>query len=228
MGCNSYHIVETAYISLLVIAASQDTFIQIFITSQNSARSKQYTEEVNMNKPVRLLKHPVHPMLVVFPLGLLATGVIFDLIAMFTGKQNFYGVSYWMIAAGIVGGLLAAIFGFTDWLSIHPNTRAKSVGGWHGLGNLTIVILFAISWWLRSQDPNRVPSTLAFSLSLLGGLMALVTGWLGGELVYRLGMAVEQGANENAPNSLTHDQPLTPRQTPQSERRKQTGGRSGD
>ena len=181
-----------------------------------------------MNKPVKLLKHPVHPMLIVFPLGLLATGVIFDLIAKFSGNNGLYGVSYWMIAAGIVGGLLAAIFGFMDWLSIHPNTRAKRVGGWHGLGNLTIVILFAISWWLRSTDPNRVPSTLAFSLSLLGFLMALVTGWLGGELVYRLGMAVEEGANENAPNSLTSDQPLPRIQNPQGERRKQTGGRSGD
>ncbi|MGE5462868.1 MAG: DUF2231 domain-containing protein [Syntrophothermus sp.] len=179
-----------------------------------------------MNRPVKLLKHPLHPMLIVFPLGLLSGGVIFDLIAKFTGNQGFYVVSYWMIAAGIVGGLLAAIFGFMDWLSIRSDTRAKSVGMWHGLGNLVIVLLFAASWWMRSNDSNNVPGTFAFILSLLGAGLALVTAWLGGELVYRLGMAVEQGANDNAPNSLTTEIPTTGTQA--SPRRKQTGGRSGD
>ena len=125
---------------------------------------------------------------------------------------------------GLVGGLLAAVFGFLDWLSIRENTRAKSVGGWHGLGNLVIVLLFTTSWWLRTNDPGNVPSSLAFLLSLLGFGLALVTGWLGGELVYRLGMAVDEGAHENAPNALTYEQPSESSPA----RRKQTGGRSGD
>jgi uncharacterized membrane protein len=167
-------------------------------------------------------------MLVVFPLGLLATAVIFDLIAKFSGNQGLYGVSYWMMAAGIVGGLLAATFGFMDWLSIRSDTRAKRIGAYHGLGNLTIVILFALSWWMRSNDANRVPGTLEFSLSLLGFLLSLVTAWLGGEMVYRMGMAVEEGANENSPNSLTSDQRSGRSQPSGSGRKKQTGGRSGD
>ena len=158
-----------------------------------------------MSGPVKILGHPVHPMLVVYPLGLLSTGVIFDLIAMGIGNEGFYVVSYWMIAAGLVGGLLAAIFGFMDWLSIRSGTRAKSVGGWHGLGNLAIVLLFATSWWLRSGAEDYVPGTLAFILSLLGFGLALVTGWLGGELVYRLGMAVDEGAHADAPSSLSTD-----------------------
>jgi uncharacterized membrane protein len=182
-----------------------------------------------MNGPVKILRHPVHPMLIVFPLGLLATAVIFDLIAKFTGNQGLYGVSYWMMAAGIVGGLLAAIFGFMDWTSIQAGTRAKRIGAYHGLGNLVIVILFAISWWMRSNDANHVPGAVEFTLSLLGFLLALVTGWLGGELVYRLGMAVEKGANENAPSSLTTENPTPRSQSSQnSGRKKQTGGRSGD
>ena len=181
-----------------------------------------------MNGPVKILRHPVHPMLIVFPLGLLGTAVIFDLIARFTGNQGLYGVSYWMIAAGIVGGLLAATFGFMDWTGIRSGTRAKRIGGYHGLGNLTVVILFALSWWMRSSDPNRIPDGLAFTLSLLGFLLSLVTGWLGGELVYRMGMAVEEGANENAPNSLTTERPAEGAQSQSSGRRKQPGGRSGD
>ena len=180
-----------------------------------------------MSGPVKILRHPVHPMLIVFPLGLLGTAVIFDLIAKFTGNQGLYGVSYWMIAAGIVGGLLAALFGFMDWMSIRSNTRAKRIGAYHGLGNLVIVILFALSWWMRSNDANRVPGGLEFTLSLLGVLLALVTGWLGGELVYRLGMAVEEGANENAPSSLTTETPIPPSQSQNAGRKKQTGGRSG-
>jgi uncharacterized membrane protein len=177
--------------------------------------------EAKMSGPVKFLGHPVHPMLVVYPLGLLSTGVIFDLISMGTDNEGFYVVSYWMIAAGLVGGLLAAIFGFMDWLSIRSGTRAKSVGGWHGVGNLVIVLLFATSWWLRSGVEDNVPGTLAFSLSLLGFGLALVTGWLGGELVYRLGMAVDEGAHENAPSSLSNEKAaVTPK-------KKQAGGSRG-
>lgn len=179
-----------------------------------------------MSGPVKIFGHPIHPMLIVFPLGLLGTAVIFDLIARFTGNQGLYGVSYWMIAAGLVGGLLAALFGFMDWMGIRSNTRAKSVGGYHGLGNLAIVILFALSWWMRSNDPNRVPDGFAFTLSLIGFILSLVTGWLGGELVYRLGMAVDKGANENAPNALTTDASAISSQS--AGREKQTGERSGD
>lgn len=135
---------------------------------------------------MKLLGHPIHPMLVVFPLGLLATGVIFDVIYTITGNTVFPVVSYWMITAGIIGGLLAAIFGFIDWLGMSPNTRAKNLGAWHGLGNLTIVILFTISWLLRTNAPNHVPNAIAFTLSLLAVGFALVTAWLGGEMVYRL------------------------------------------
>ena len=162
-----------------------------------------------MSGPIKLARHPLHPMLIVFPLGLLSGAVIFDLIAQFTNNPAFYPVSYWMIAGGLVGGLLAAVVGFLDWTGIRAGTRAKSVGGWHGLGNLVIVILFAISWWVRSGVQNNVPSSLAFILSLLGFGLALVTGWLGGELVYRLGIAVDQGAHENAPSSLTTENPAS-------------------
>src|ERR1044071_7699156 len=107
-----------------------------------------------MNSHVKLLGHPLHPMLVVYPLGLLSVAVIFDIIFMITKNTVFPNVSYWMIAAGIIGGLLAAVVGFTEWLSIPNNSRAKSIGGMHGLGNLVIVLLFVGSWWLRRGDPN--------------------------------------------------------------------------
>jgi uncharacterized membrane protein len=142
-------------------------------------------------------------MLIVFPLGLFATAVIFDILHLVTGSTTLTVASYYMIAAGVIGGLLAAIFGFTDWLGLPNNSRARHIGLWHGLGNFTIVVLFAISWFLRRGNANFVPGTPALICSFVGVFMALFTAWIGGELVYRLGVAVDPGANVNAPSSLT-------------------------
>lgn len=162
-----------------------------------------------MNSRVKLLGHPLHPMLVVYPLGLLSTAVIFDLLFMGNNNPTFSVVSYWMITAGLIGGLLAAVVGFMEWLAVPSESRAKSVGLWHGLGNLVITLLFAGSWWLRTGVEDNVPGTIAFILSLLGFGLALLTGWLGGELVYRLGVGVDHGANVNAPNSLSEKEAST-------------------
>lgn len=156
-----------------------------------------------MESRVKLFGHPVHPMLVAFPLGLLSTGVIFDVIFMLTQNPMFSVVAFWMITAGIIGGLLAAVIGFTDWLSIPAGTRAKDIGLVHGLGNLSIVVLFIISWFLRRGVTDYIPGTLPFILELLGAGLALYTAWLGGEMVYQLGVGVNKGANLDAPNSLT-------------------------
>jgi uncharacterized membrane protein len=108
-----------------------------------------------------------------------------------------------MIAAGILGGLLAAIFGFIDWLGLPNGSRAKNIGLWHGIGNVVIVALFAASWFLRGNNVDFVPDGLALILSFAGTALALITAWIGGELVYRLGVGVDPGANVNAPNSIT-------------------------
>src|SRR5437764_15366869 len=79
-----------------------------------------------MESKAKLLGHPVHPMLIVFPLGLLATAVIFDVIALATGNGAWSGIAYYLIPAGLIGGLVAAVFGLIDWLAIPYNTRAKA------------------------------------------------------------------------------------------------------
>jgi uncharacterized membrane protein len=107
-----------------------------------------------------------------------------------------------MIAAGVIGGLLAAIFGLVDWLAIPNKTRAKEIGLWHGVGNVIVTALFAISWFLRRPAPDHPPAT-ALLLSVIAVGMALVTGWLGGELVDRLGVGVDDGAHVNSPSSLS-------------------------
>jgi uncharacterized membrane protein len=73
---------------------------------------------------------------------------------------------------------------------------------WHGIGNVVVLAFFAVSWLLRREAPAE-PMTLPFILSLIGAAIALVTGWLGGELVDRLAVGVDPGANLNAPSSLS-------------------------
>jgi uncharacterized membrane protein len=155
-----------------------------------------------MESKAKLLGHPIHPMLIVFPLGLLATAVAFDIVGLSTGDSSWFGISFWMIAAGIIGGLLAAGFGLIDWWAIPSGTRAQSVGLWHGLGNVVVVALFAVSWFLRRPTPNE-PSSGALTLSFIAVVLAMVTGWLGGELVDRLGVGVDRGAHLDAPSSLS-------------------------
>lgn len=156
-----------------------------------------------MESRVKFLGHPVHPMLIVFPIGLLATSLLFDILYLITRNALLTTASYYMIAAGIIGGLLAAIFGFIDWLGLPGDSRAKRIGSWHGLGNFIIVVLFIISWFLRRGNANFIPGGLALIFSIAGIGLALITAWIGGELVYRLGVAVDLGANVNAPSSLT-------------------------
>jgi uncharacterized membrane protein len=155
-----------------------------------------------MESKVKLLGHPIHPMLIVFPLGLLATSLIFDIVYLITDNGTWSQVAFYDIAAGIVGGLAAAVFGLVDWLAIPGGTRAKAIGLWHGGGNVVVVALFALNWLLRRDDP-REPGTLPLILSVVAVVLALGTSWLGGELVDRLRVGVDDGAHLDAPSSLS-------------------------
>lgn len=164
-----------------------------------------------MESRAKLFGHAIHPVLIVFPLGLLATGVVFDIIYLIWGNPTMATVAYWMIVGGLIGGILAAPFGTIDWLAIPSGTRAKSIGAVHGLGNVVVLLLFAVSWWLRYDAPAR-PEMLASMLSIVGAGLALFTGWLGGELVERLGVGIDEGANLDAPSSLSTST-VSPRKT---------------
>lgn len=155
-----------------------------------------------MESRIKLLGHAVHPMLIVIPLGVLATSLVFDIVRLITSRSVFSEIAFWDIAVGVIGGLLAALFGLIDWLNIPQGTRAKSIGMWHGLGNVVVVGLFAISWLLRLGHASE-PGAFPVVLSVIAVLLALVTAWLGGELVERLRVGVDDGAHLDAPSSLS-------------------------
>jgi uncharacterized membrane protein len=166
-----------------------------------------------MESRVKLFGHPLHQMLIVFPLGLLGTSVVFDIVHLWNGSPGAAWFAHALIACGVVAGLIAAPWGTIDWLAIPGGTRAKRIGALHGAGNVVVLLLFAISWWMREQEMTPV---LAVAFSFTGAALALVTAWLGGELVDRLGVGVSAGAHLDAPSSLRRSTraPDTPHRAP--------------
>jgi uncharacterized membrane protein len=158
-----------------------------------------------MESRLKLLGHPIHPMLVVYPLGLLSTAVVFDVLYLITGNGDLATFSFWALLAGIVGGLAAAIFGFIDWLGIPKGTRAKRIGAYHGVGNVIVVTIFLLSFLLRMNRAQYLPDAVPAVVALVGAAIALVTAWLGGELVYRLRVGIDDDANLDAGSSLERD-----------------------
>jgi uncharacterized membrane protein len=138
-----------------------------------------------MQARARILGHPIHQILIVFPLGLLATSFFFDLAWLVKKNEQLAMVAWWLIFAGVIGGFAASIFGTIDWLAIPRGTRARRVGVLHGGGMGIVALLYAASWFLRRDAPAQ-PDALAIVLSAAGVLLTVVTGWLGGVLADRM------------------------------------------
>jgi uncharacterized membrane protein len=151
---------------------------------------------------VRAAGHPVHPMLIVFPLGLFVTATIFDLVRIISDNPTFGQVGYWNIAIGLIGAALAAITGLLDWTAIPAGTRAKRIGLLHGGANTAVFLLFLISWLVRMDNTDHVAGTGTFVVEIVAIAISGGAAWLGGELVDRLGVGVDDDAQLNASNSL--------------------------
>ena len=138
----------------------------------------------------RLFKHPIHPMLVPLPIGLWIFSFVCDLVYRFLSDNVIWDeVAFYTMAGGIVGALVAALPGFIDFLSLQ-NPAVRRIALTHMLVNLTTVALYAVNLWLRTISPPGTGTPAL--LSVVGVLLLAVAGWLGGELVFRHGVAVEQ------------------------------------
>lgn len=141
-----------------------------------------------MRYRARLAGYPVHRLLVVFPLGLLLMSVILDIVGAVTGKPMWGTIACWNILAGLACGLVAGIFGLIDLAEIPVVTRAATVGIVHAVLNMGVLGLFSVSLVVRALDPSPLPSATAIILSVTGLALTGISGWLGGELVARLGL----------------------------------------
>jgi uncharacterized membrane protein len=162
-----------------------------------------------MRTPARIAKHPIHPMLVPIPIGLWLFSLACDLVHRFGGTSpNWEIVALYAMVGGIIGALLAAVPGFIDVFSLPA--RIRPIGFTHMGINLAIVVLYAINAWMRRG--NGVSDGLIW-LSVVSVALLGVSGWLGGEMVYARGVAVE-GAGEATEPRMSY---------PGSERRRATG-----
>lgn len=142
--------------------------------------------------------HPIHPMLIPFPLALWATSFAVDVLFYFLRHPTLLIISKFMIAAGCLGAIAAAIPGIIDWLAI-KNGEVKRVANWHARLNIAALVVFAISFFLRLGSYSELVGrrlTVPFLLSLLGVIMISISGWLGGELAFRYGVG-QTGNEEN-------------------------------
>jgi uncharacterized membrane protein len=142
-----------------------------------------------MASTASIKKHPVHPMLVAVPIGLWVFALVCDAVRVAGGNPVWQTVGSYCIGGGIVGALVAAVPGVIDYFSIDEDDM-KQIANFHLVANIGAVAIFALNLWYRSRHSAGgwwVPLTL----SLIGIMAVGIGGWLGGEMVYVKGMAVE-------------------------------------
>ena len=141
-----------------------------------------------MRTPAQIGGHPIHPMLVAIPIGLWVFSLVADFIAMRAASPDTWqAAALYTMVGGIIGALAAAVPGLIDLLSLR-DAAIKPTAIQHMGINLTVVALYVINAWTRmnaSVSPN-----VSLILSIIAILMLLVSGWLGGKMVYEAGVAV--------------------------------------
>jgi uncharacterized membrane protein len=140
-----------------------------------------------MSTPASVHRHPIHPMLIVFPLGLWIFGFISYIVYMANGLLSWRGASLYALAGGIIGAVLAAVPGLIDLLSLR-RSKVWTTGVTHMIVNVTALVLFAIAFGFGIS--RSTPSAATLVLSIFGVIAILIGGWLGGALVYEHGVAV--------------------------------------
>lgn len=143
--------------------------------------------------------HPIHPMLIPFPIGLLVFSLIADLIYLWRGNpvwENY--IAFYTLLGGIIGAAAAAIPGLIDWATL-TDPAAVRVANWHARVNIIGLVIFVASFYLRTASgASWIVSMpmLPFILSLIGVVGLAIAGYLGGELVFRHGVAVNAQSGE--------------------------------
>src|SRR6266436_7374425 len=138
------------------------------------------------------LRHPLHPMLVHFPIGLFILSFILDLASLaFPSVPNLVRDSFYAMLVGTITALIAAVPGFVDYTDIRSDHPAKRTATAHMTLNLIVVALYGINLGVRSS--SLVDPKISFGpliLSLVGVALLSVSGYLGGRLVYDEGISV--------------------------------------
>ena len=146
-----------------------------------------------MASPASVGGHPIHPMIIPFPIALWVFSLIADVIYLWRGNLVWRDwIAFYALLGGIIGAVLAAVFGIIDWLSI-KDREVKKVADWHARLNVIALLVFAASFYLRTAGGSQWVGgsyTIPLLLSVLGVILISISGYLGGELVFKHGVAV--------------------------------------
>lgn len=143
-----------------------------------------------MRTPASIAGHPIHPMLVPIAIGGFILSFAFDVVCIVSGATtpNLWNqIAYYTMLGGIVGALLAAVAGLVDLLSLPPGPLKKTALTHMGI-NLTVVVLYVVNAWLRHGNPDALKVPMI--LSLVAIILLVISGWLGGKMVYEAGVGV--------------------------------------
>jgi uncharacterized membrane protein len=147
-----------------------------------------------MASPASIGGHPVHPMIIPFPIALWVFSLVADVIYLWRGNPVWRDyIAFYTLLGGIIGAAVAAVPGLIDWLSLKDREVVK-IANWHARLNVIALLIFASSFYLRTSGGSGLVSgshTIPFGLSVLGVILITISGWLGGELVFKHGVAVE-------------------------------------
>ena len=147
-----------------------------------------------MASPASIGGHPVHPMIIPFPIALWVFSLVADVIYLWRGNPVWIDyVAFYALLGGIIGAAVAAVPGLIDWLSLKDPNIVK-IANWHARLNVIALLIFAGSFYLRTTSGAALVSdsyTIPLALSVLGVILITVSGWLGGEMVFKHGVAVE-------------------------------------
>ena len=142
-----------------------------------------------MKSKASIQGHPMHPILIAFPIAFFTGTLVFDVLAFINDNATLWNVGYYLELAGIIGAVAAAIPGLVDYIfTVPPESSARKRAARHGLTNTTMLILFAVAFYYRQREEVLVPVLLG--LETLGFVLLLIAGWMGGTLVYKNQIAV--------------------------------------
>jgi uncharacterized membrane protein len=148
-----------------------------------------------MASPASIGGHPIHPMIIPFPIGLWVFSLVADLIYLWRDNLVWRDyIAFYTLLGGIIGAAVAAVPGLIDWLSLKDPEVVK-IANWHARLNVIALLIFAASFYLRTTSGAALVGgsyTIPVALSVLGVILISISGYLGGELVFKHGVAVDQ------------------------------------
>jgi uncharacterized membrane protein len=142
-----------------------------------------------MQGKATIMGHPIHPMLIPFPIAFFTGALICDIISHWSDNPIWPQMSVILIGFGVIGTLAAAVFGFVDYLTAPMSPEAKTTATWHLLLNVVLLFVFAGAYIVRQPNPT---SSLGYVLTVAGVILLMGSGMLGGHLAYHYRVGVEE------------------------------------